>query len=96
MTKPTDTAPTVSISGDKVSITVNQTDTKVVDGEETQSGLNNIFYGIKEVSDSAYNWYSKVGLIPKFQKGLEYSIVTRARDKAGNEQISKETKIKVE
>ena len=96
MTKPTDTAPTVSISGDKVSITVNQTDTKVVDGKETQSGLNNIFYGIKEVSDSAYNWYSKIGLIPKFQKGLEYSIVTRARDKAGNEQISKETKIKVE
>lgn len=96
MTKPTDTAPTVNVSGDKVSIAVNQTDTKVVDGKETQSGINNVFYGIKEVSEATYNWYSKVGSIPKFKKGLEYSIVTRARDKAGNEQISKETKIKVE
>ena len=95
-TKPTDVAPTVSVSGDKVSITVNQTDTKVVDGKETQSGLNNIFYGVKESSESAYSWYSKIGSIPKFQEGLEYSIVTRARDKAGNEQVSKETKIKVE
>ena len=96
MTKPTDTAPTVSVSGDKVSIAVNQTDTKVVDGKETQSGLNNIFYGVKESSESAYSWYSKIGSIPKFQEGLEYSIVTRARDKAGNEQVSKETKITVE
>lgn len=96
MTKPTDAAPTVSASGDEIYITVNQTDTNVVDGKETQSGINNVFYGVKEVSESTYSWYSKVGSISKLKKGLEYSIVTRARDKAGNEQISKETKIEVE
>lgn len=87
-TPPTDDLPTVSGSLTNLEIVCNQTDTQIVDGVETQSGISEIFYGIAEKTADTYNWYSSLERIPDLQKGVEYKIVTKARDKAGNEQIS--------
>lgn len=88
-TNPTTTAPTVSGDLSSVNIVVNQTDSIIVDGVEIQSGIANVSYGVKE-GDGAFNWYSRVGLIPNLVSGVNYTFVTKAVDKAGNEQISDE------
>lgn len=88
-TPPSDTAPTVSGSLTNLEIVCNQTDSKIVDEVETQSGISEILYGIAKSTDESYNWYSSLDSIPNLTKGVEYRIVTKAKDKAGNEKISK-------
>lgn len=91
-TCPSATAPSVSYDGTSLTVLCNQTDSKIVNGEETQSGLMATYqYGIKKKSETDYKWYSKNGSIPVLIAGEEYSIVTQIYDKAGNFQISDAT-----
>ena len=94
-TKPTDTAPVVSGDANSLSIIAKQTDSIIVDGVETQSGIANISYGVREEDTENYIWYSKVSLIPKLRTGVTYYIATRATDKAGNEQVSKSVSLQI-
>lgn len=96
-TKPSQDAPTITFEGETFTIKCNQTDTDIVDGKETQSGLTgDCQYGIKKSSETEYTWYNKTGMIPILISGEEYSIVTKVTDKAGNEQISDATEITIE
>lgn len=91
-TKPSKDAPTVNYNGTTLTISCNQTDTHIIGGKETQSGLVATYeYGIKKDTETAYKWYNKDGVIPVLTAGEEYSIVTRVSDKAGNSQISDAT-----
>ncbi len=95
-TLPSNDAPTVKYDETNgLSITVNQTDTDIVDDVETQSGLTGIFqFAIKAETDPNYIWYSRASAIPKLEKGVTYYIMTKATDKAGNEQTSKPVTLK--
>lgn len=96
-TKPSTDAPTINRDGEAFTIKCNQTDTNIVDGKETQSGLTGTCqYGIKKSSETEYTWYTKTGMIPILVSGEKYSIVTKVIDKAGNEQISEPTEITME
>lgn len=87
-TEPTNDAPTVTGTVNSIYIVVNQTDSDIVDGVETQSGIANVSYGVKEGENGALLWYNKPSLIPRLVSGITYTFVTKAVDKAGNEQIS--------
>lgn len=91
-TKPSKDAPTVNYNETTLTITCNQTDTHIIGGKETQSGILATYeYGIKKDTETTYKWYNKDGVIPVLTAGEEYLVVTRISDKAGNSQISDAT-----
>jgi len=88
-TPPSTTAPSVSWDGSNITITVNQTDSKIVNSEETQSGLTGTYqYGIRKEGVGEYQWYNSIDDIPKLEEGETYEVVTKATDRAGNSQTS--------
>lgn len=105
LTKPSNDAPVVIKNGFDITVICKQTDTKVVNGEETQSGIDvgkGVAYGIRNVSESgpgnkdedSYEWFNKTSDLPKLWPGNKYVIVTKATDRAGNSQISNEFTVK--
>ncbi|MBQ9314060.1 MAG: BspA family leucine-rich repeat surface protein [Clostridia bacterium] len=95
-TEPSKDAPTVTGSITNVNVVCNQTDTNIVDGVETQSGLaGRPKYGLKKESDSSYKWYNRASDFPRLEEGTTYKIVTSVTDKAGNTSISDDTEFKV-
>lgn len=87
-TKPSKDAPTVSNNLDNLSIISNQKDSIIVDGVETQSGLSFVSYGVAEGEGAPFIWYNTQSAIPDLIEGVTYRFATKARDNAGNEQIS--------
>lgn len=104
-TKPSRDVPFVIKDGLNVTVQCKQTDTKIVGGEETQSGIDQdkgVTYGIRNVSESgpgnkdedSYEWFNKTSDFPKLWPGNKYVIVTKATDRAGNSEISDEFTVK--
>lgn len=90
-TAPSKDAPTITGDTSRIYVELNQTDTKVVDGKETQSGLSDDFrIGIRESTETSFTWYDKARQIPQLIDGKTYIIVTRVADNAGNVSTSDE------
>lgn len=87
-TKPTDLVVSVSGTLDNININCNQTDSNIVNGIETQTGIEKTQYGIKKTFQNSYTWYSKVEDIPELEVGRMYMTLTQVTDKAGNKQNS--------